>query len=313
MQGLQSELGTGAASIWLEGCERAAWVAWLEAYERTARSATRVATTVVDAMPFLGARPTLHWERIGSGPPVLLIMGLGLSGGAWWRTLPVLAQALEVITFDNRGVGRSRALFHAYSTEVMADDAVSVLDGAGVDSAHVYGISLGGMVAQQVAIRHPGRVRSLVLGATSAGGPRARQPDPQVLLFLRRRLWMHHEEAAWSSVRFNYGARCRTAHPERIREDVAQRLTQSFSSGAYRAQLWAAMTHNASGRLTRIKAPTLVVHGGEDMMIPVENGRMIAERIPGAQLLELPGTGHLYPTEAPEVDVEIRAFMRRHD
>jgi pimeloyl-ACP methyl ester carboxylesterase len=258
------------------------------------------------------AQVSLHWERTGAGPPVLLIMGLGLSGGAWWRTVPVLARHLEVITYDHRGVGRSRARFHAFTTEAMADDAVSVLDAAGVDRVHVYGISLGGMVAQQLALRRPERVRALVLGATHAGGLRIRWPDPEVLAFFRRRLHMRHEEAAWGSVPFNYGERCRREHPERIDEDIAQRLANPFSVQAYQAQMWAASLHNCYGRLQRIAAPTLVVHGTEDRVIPVENGRMLAARIPGAQLLELEGTGHLYPTEAPEVDEQIAEFLRKH-
>ena len=257
-----------------------------------------------------GWHVSLHWERRGAGPPVLLIMGLGLSGGAWWRTVPVLARHLEVITFDNRGVGRSQSRFPAFTTEAMADDAVAVLDAAGVDRVHVYGISLGGMVAQQLALRRPDRVRSLVLGATHAGGPRTRWPDREVMAFFRQRMHMRHEEAAWSSVPFNYGERCRTEHSERIEEDIAQRLANPFSVQAYRAQMWAASLHNCYGRLHRIAAPTLVVHGSQDRVIPVENGRMLAARIPGAQLLELEDTGHLYPTEAPEVDRAIAKFLR---
>ena len=145
----------------------------------------------------------LHWESTGTGDPVLMIMGLGLSGGAWWRTVPVLSRSLRVITFDNRGVGRSRARFHSYTTEAMADDAVSVLDAAEVDQAHVYGFSLGGMVAQQLALRHPGRVRSVVLGATHPGGPRAVRPSAEVIDFIRRRVSMSARAAARDSVPFN--------------------------------------------------------------------------------------------------------------
>jgi pimeloyl-ACP methyl ester carboxylesterase len=255
-------------------------------------------------------RSPLHWERTGTGPPVLLIMGLGLSGGAWWRTVPVLSRRLQVLTFDNRGVGRSRSLQLAYTTEAMADDAVSVLDLAGVKRAHVYGISLGGMVAQQLALRHPSRVRSLVLGATHAGGANMHRPDIDVMAFMWERLLLPSENAAWRSVPLNYSERCRAAHSERIAEDVAQRLAHPFSEQAYRAQLFAAALHDCYDELNRIRVPTLVVHGDDDRMVPVQNGRMLAERIPGAELLELPGTGHLYPTEAPYVDEEIAAFMR---
>jgi 3-oxoadipate enol-lactonase len=299
--------------MWLESeLARRLTRAWLEECDLLGRAVAGAAAEMLADVQQIGGRPSLHWERTGSGPPVLLIMGLGLSGGAWWRTVPVLAKTLEVITFDNRGVGRSRALLHAYSTAVMADDAVSVLDAAGIGRAHVYGISLGGCVAQQVALRHPERVQSLVLGATHAGGPHARRPDPAVLDFLRRRLNMDHEEAAWTSVPFNYGERCRAEHPERIAEDVAYRLAHSFPTHAYRAQMWAASTHDTYRRLDRIRAPTLVVHGRDDMMIPVENGRMLAERIPGARLIELPDTGHLYPTEAPHIEEQIGDFIREN-
>jgi 3-oxoadipate enol-lactonase len=254
-------------------------------------------------------RTRLYWESTGKGDPVLLIMGLGLSGGAWWRTVPVLSRRLRVITFDNRGVGRSRAFSYAYTTEAMADDAVSVLDDLCLDRVHVYGISLGGMVAQQLALRHPERVRSLVLGATNAGGPRAVRPDEEVVTFFRRRLQMRAEEAARASVPFNYGPRCRSEHFDRIEEDIAQRLAHPFAERAYRAQMFAAGLHNCYGRLPRIDVPTLVVHGRHDRMVPVANAHLIAERIPGARLRILEESGHLYPTEEPEVEDAIGAFL----
>ncbi|HEV2787126.1 MAG TPA: alpha/beta hydrolase [Solirubrobacteraceae bacterium] len=253
---------------------------------------------------------TLHWESSGTGEPVLMIMGLGLSGGAWWRTVPVLAQSLRLITYDHRGVGRSRARVHSYTTEAMADDAVSVLDAAGVERAHVYGFSLGGMVAQQLALRHPGRVHSLVLGATHAGGPRAVRPDPEVIAFFRRRASMPAKEAARASVPFNYGPRCRREHPERIAEDIRRRLAHPFSEHAYRAQIFAAALHNCHRRLNRIAARTLVVHGRHDRVVPVANAHILAESMPRAQLRILEDSGHLYSTEQPEVDEQIARFFR---
>jgi 3-oxoadipate enol-lactonase len=257
----------------------------------------------------LDGRTHLHWQTTGDGEPVLLIMGLGLSGGAWWRTVPVLAQRLRVITFDNRGVGSSRAFSYAYTTAAMADDAATVLDAVGVERAHVYGISLGGMVAQVLALRHPERVRSLVLGATSPGGPRAARPTAEVTAFFRRRPRMAAEDAAWESVPINYGPRCRAEHFERIEEDVAQRLAHPFSERAYRAQLFAAAWHNCLGALSRITVPTLVVHGALDRVVPAANAHLMAERIPGARLRILEGVGHLYPTEEPSADREIARFL----
>ena len=236
-------------------------------------------------------------------------MGLGLSGGAWWRTVPVLSRHFRVITFDNRGVGRSESSTYAYTTEAMADDAVSVLDAAEVQSAHVYGISLGGMVAQQLALRHPRRVESLVLGATHAGGPRAVAPDREVFDFFRRRADLPHEEAAWASVPYNYGPVCRRRHGSRIAEDIAKRLAHPFPADAYRAQLYAAVLHNCLGRLSRIDVPTMIVHGSCDRLIPVVNAELMAARLAHAKLVILEHSGHLYPTEQPDVDEMISAFI----
>jgi pimeloyl-ACP methyl ester carboxylesterase len=256
-----------------------------------------------------GGAPVPHWESQGDGPPVLLIMGLGLSGGAWWRTVPVLSRRFRVITFDNRGVGRSASPMYAYTTEAMADDAASVLDAAEVQSAHVYGISLGGMVAQQLALRHPGRVRSLVLGATHPGGPRAVAPDREVLEFFRRRPDLPQEEAAWASVPYNYGPECRRRHGSRIAEDLAERLAHPFPADAYRAQLHAASLHNCLRRLARIRVPTLIVHGRHDRLIPVQNAELVAAEIADSRLMILERCGHLYPTEQPDIDTKISAFL----
>lgn len=260
----------------------------------------------------LDGRTRLYWESTGTGEPVLLIHGLGLSGGAWWRTVDALAPTMRVVTFDHRGIGQSQSLGYAYTTEAMADDAISILDALDLDRVHVYGFSLGGMVAQQVVLRHPGRVRSLVLGGTHSGGRRMTYPDPDVLAFFRRRARMTSEQAAWASVPYNYGPRSRSEQVERIAQDIERRLRNPFNERAYRAQLLAGSLHNCFGRLERIRAPTLVVHGAQDRIIPVANAFSSAERVPGAELKILDHAGHLYPTEEPAVDEAIGAFFAEH-
>jgi 3-oxoadipate enol-lactonase len=257
----------------------------------------------------LDGRTRLYWESTGTGDPVLLIHGLGLSGGAWWRTVDALAESMRVITFDHRGIGQSESLTYTYTTEAMADDAVSILDDLAMDRVHLYGFSLGGMVAQQVALRHPDRVQSLVLGGTHSGGRRAAVPDPEVMGFFQRRATMTSEQAAWASVPYNYGPRCRATQADRIAEDIERRLRNPFNERAYRAQLLAASLHNCYGRLDRIRAPTLVVHGARDRIIPVANAHMTAARVPGAQITILEDAGHLYPTEDTAVDEAIGTFF----
>jgi pimeloyl-ACP methyl ester carboxylesterase len=260
----------------------------------------------------LDGHTQLYWESVGSGPPVLLINGLGLSGGAWWRTVEALSPSMRVITFDHRGIGRSESNTYAYTTEAMADDVASILDEMSIDCVHVYGFSLGGMVAQQVALRHPDRVRALVLGGTHSGGRRTEYPDAEVLSFFRRRARMGSEQAAWASVPYNYGPRARAELVDRIAEDIERRLSNPFNERAYRAQLLAASLHNCYGRLDRIRAPTLVVHGRLDRVIPVANAQITAQRVPGAKLQTLKMAGHLYATEEPAVDEAIAAFFAAH-
>jgi pimeloyl-ACP methyl ester carboxylesterase len=237
-------------------------------------------------------------------------MGLGMNATGWWRTIPVLAGAgLRVLAFDNRGVGRSDRPPGPYTTADMADDAVAVLDCAGLERAHIYGISLGGMIAQEIALRHPARVERLVLGATTAGGTHASAADEATLAFFHRRGEMPAEEAVWASVPYNYSARTRAEYGERVAEDIAQRLRFPVAPEPYAAQLAAALGHDTHDRLPSIAAPTLVVHGAEDVMVPRANGRLAAGRIPHAELVELPGAAHLYPTDEPAADRRIADFL----
>jgi pimeloyl-ACP methyl ester carboxylesterase len=256
----------------------------------------------------------IHWESFGEGPAVLLVAGQGMTVDGWWATIPVLARSLRVIAFDNRDTGRSSRSAWPYSVAQMAHDAVAVLDAAGEQHAHVYGISLGSLVAQEVALRHPDRVEALVLGASSAGGFAAYKPSPSSFAqtFLIRAGAMGPEEAAWAAVPYTYGDKTRRSHPERIVADIAHRVSSPPEPLAYLHQAVAVAAHDAYERLNRMAAPTLVVHGEQDVFVPPANALVLAERIPGAQLRLWPDAGHMYTIDEPQADWEIARFLLNH-
>jgi pimeloyl-ACP methyl ester carboxylesterase len=254
----------------------------------------------------------LYYESTGSGPAVLLISGQAMTLDAWWRTVPELRGSFRVLTFDHRDVGRSSRWPWPYVVAQMADDAIAVLDAAHVGRAHVYGISLGGMVAQELALRYPDRVGALVLGATTAGGQDAVLAKPQPLTFFVRVGAMAPEEAEWAAVPYNYGMDTRRHHGERIAQDIANRVQHLTDTLAYLHQVGAAASHNTAGRLGSIRVPTLVVHGTEDLLMPPRNGEILANAIPGAELKLWPGAGHLYVTDQPDADRYIKQFLLRH-
>jgi pimeloyl-ACP methyl ester carboxylesterase len=193
----------------------------------------------------------------------------------------------------------------------MAHDAVAVLDAADEQRAHVYGISLGSLVAQEVALRFPDRVEALVLGASSAGGFAAYKPAPSSFAqtFLVRAGAMGPEEAAWAAVPYTYAERTRRVHPERIVTDIEHRLSSPPEPLAYLHQAAAVATHDAYERLNQMAAPTLVVHGERDVFVPPANALVLAERIPGAQLRLWPDAGHMYTIDEPQADREIASFL----
>ena len=266
-------------------------------------------------MPFAkNGTVKLRWESFGQGPPVLLIAGRGMTVDGWWATIPVLADSFRVIAFDNRDTGHSSRAPFRYSVAQMADDAIAVLNAAGEQRAHVYGISLGSLVAQEVALRHPHRVDALVLGASSAGGFAAYKPSPSSFAqtFLVRAGAMKPEEAEWAAIPYTYAKKTRLFHPERIGADIEHRLASPIGGRAYVNQATAVATHDAYERLNRVAAPTLVVHGEEDVFVPPVNALVLAERIPGARLRLWPDAGHLYIIDEPEADREIARFFQHH-
>lgn len=254
----------------------------------------------------------LYWESAGQGPAVLLVAGQGMTVDGWWETIPVLARSFRVIAFDNRDTGRSSRWPWPYSTAHMAHDAVAVLDAAGEQRAHVYGISLGSLVAQEVALRYPDRVGALVLGASTAGGLAATMPSSLPTSFFARVGAMGPEEAEWAAVAYTYAEKTRRLHPERIVADIDHRASSPPEALGYLHQAAAVAAHDTYERLNRMAVPTLVVHGEQDVVVPPANALVLAERIPGAELQLWPDAGHMYIIDEPRADREIARFLLHH-
>ncbi len=239
----------------------------------------------------------IYWDEQGSGEPLLLIMGLSYPSYMWHRTRPFLAQNFRTIAFDNRGIGQSDVPEGVYPIAQMASDAAAVLDAASVPSAHVFGVSMGGMIAQEFALQYPQRVRSLILGCTNAGGPHVVNAAPEVLQILMRQ-GMTPEEAKEAIIPFIYDAGTPRA---RIDEDMVIRMKWYPTPQGYLGQLQGILAWEAYSRIAQIKSPTLIIHGETDQLVPVANAQLIAERIPHAKLVLIPHASHVFDTDQPGV------------
>jgi pimeloyl-ACP methyl ester carboxylesterase len=244
----------------------------------------------------------IYWNSLGKGEPVVLIMGLGCSSAMWFRIAPHLARTHRVILVDNRGSGQTQtrcALVHRIPA--MAADVAAVLDAAGETSAHVVGFSMGGMVAQQFAVDHPARLRSLALLGTHPGSPWAVQAAGPVLRLLFEKAHMSAEDSLRQMRPHTYG---RQTADTLFEEDALVRLANMPTARDYQAQLYGLIYWSVYSKLSAITAPSLVMHGLEDALIPADNGRLLASRIPGAQLVELPTASHWLMTDASAACIE---------
>ncbi len=253
----------------------------------------------------------MYYETHGAGDPLLLINGLGSDSSEWLFQLPAFAGHFRVVAFDNRGSGRSESPPGPYTTAEMADDAAALLSHLGANRSHVLGVSLGGMIAQEVALRHPRRVRKLVLACTAPGGDGSVRPAPEVLRAFVRSPSADPETEIRRVIPYLYTEAYRRERREEIEEFVRRRLANPISAEGNAAQLAAAVGHSAWDRLGGITVPTLVIAGEGDGVVPPENSRRIARRIPGAKLVLLPGAPHRFFAENAEAfNREILAFLR---
>ncbi|MFF4160129.1 alpha/beta fold hydrolase [Streptomyces sp. NPDC001678] len=251
-----------------------------------------------------GAR--IAYQVRGAGEPLLLLAGQGNTHHWWDGVIDDFDTAHRTITLDYRGTGDSDRPDEPYSTEGFAEDAIAVLDDLGVERAHVYGTSMGGRVAQWIAARRPDRVRALVLGCTSPGGPHAVDRGDDV----RRSLARPAPEGPRALLDLMYTPSWSAAHPGPFHTLGDPTMTPKDRL----RHLIASERHDAWDALPGIQAPTLVVHGDDDLLNPTANAALLAERVPGARLCLIPGARHAYFEEFRSVAGPlVLDFLREHE
>lgn len=243
----------------------------------------------------------LSWRAYGEGEPVLMIMGFMGSSRAWFRLLPHIARNHRAIVFDNRGTGDSDRPRGLFTMDDLVGDAIAVLDSAGESSAHVLGVSMGGMVAQHLALDHSGRVESLALCCTHPGAQRREGRAPwRMVASIALRPFVGPGGTFRIVAPLLYSERTRNDHRDRLEADLRMRASEVTPAHTALGQGAAIFRHDTRRRLADLDMPVLIVHGEEDRLVPVSNAHELARLIPHAELETLPNAGHLLGTDAEQ-------------
>ncbi len=243
----------------------------------------------------------IYYEIQGLGEPLLLIMGLGGHILDWGGSLPQeLAKHYQVIMFDNRGAGRTDRPAGPYSITQMANDTVGLMNAIGLKQASIFGVSMGSMIAQEIALNYPDKVARLVLGCTHTGGDKQVKPAPEIEVYLLPRTDLTLQGALWWSAPAGYPQEFIYAHPEIVEREIQANMAYPCLLHAYQAQLAAFKAYDSHSGISSIKVPTLLITGQKDVLIPPENSRILSRQIPNAQLKEIKGAGHLFWISHPD-------------
>ena len=252
----------------------------------------------------------LYYESEGEGEPVVLIPGFAAGRWIWFKQTGDLSRNFRVIIFDPRGVSKSDKPEGSQSISLLADDIAHLLRTIGIASAHIVGASFGGFVAQEFALKYPSMTRKLVLCCTSFGGPNHVVPAPETLLALASTKGLNSEERMRTNLLLAFS-------PEYVQTQVAEvdhvvqlRAANEVPEHIYLSQMQAAMTFNAEPKVGQIKSQTLVLSGDTDVIVPVQNSRNLAAKIPGAELRIVEGGSHTFFIErAAEFNRVVREFL----
>jgi pimeloyl-ACP methyl ester carboxylesterase len=264
-------------------------------------------------MPFAtSSGATIHYAAEGGGgDTLLLVMGLGGHASEWGSAFVAdLASDHRVVRMDNRGIAQSQSKTQTWTMEDMANDVVAVIDALGAASVHLVGTSMGGMIAQLVAAQYPSRVSRLVLMATTYGGRESVPPEPRAVAVLGPTPGLSVAEQRRRGLRALTSDAFAEDHADLIEMLVAQRERNPTPGPTFKAQFDAIMLSDRSEVVSRIRCPTLVIHGDLDPLVPIHNGHMLADRIQGSRFVLLEGCGHLPHLERPEETAKaIREFL----
>jgi len=241
----------------------------------------------------------VYYESHGTDEPLVLIRGFSSNADHWYAQVPDLSRHYRVVVFDNRGIARSSDPGGPFSIQDMAEDTIGLMDALHIGQAHVLGLSMGGMIAQEMAIAHPQRVKGLILAVTHCGGVHQVKPAAEVMEAFQRLLEEGSEEARVQAFAYFFAPETMKNCPQVVQEYVAVSMKNRVGLEILRRQWDAVQRHDAYDRLHRIEANTLVLTGALDELIPPENSKILAERIPRAELRVIPGGGHQVLIERP--------------
>jgi pimeloyl-ACP methyl ester carboxylesterase len=245
-------------------------------------------------------RIKIAYQQRGTGAPLVMIHGAQGDQTMFSDLAPRFASSYRVLTFDQRGSGLSEKPDEDYSIASLADDTAALMDHLGFSPAHIVGVSMGGMIAQELALRHPRKIRSLVLGCTTPGGPNAIRIGGTAFANAYSTQPMSAEERGRALAEAAFTKGYIERHPEIIPAMIEARRQRPIDQASLGHRLKAALKHDTYERLAQIACPTLVITGREDALISWENSRLLSDHIPGAQFVLLEPAGHCFWLEQPE-------------
>ncbi len=266
-------------------------------------------------MPFARLQDIqLYYEVAGQGPPLLMIMGLRRDHTWFYRQAPELAKHFQVILVDNRGAGQSGKPDAPYTVAGMAEDLVDLMDALGLAGAHVLGVSMGGCIAQELALSFPQRVRGLVLGCTTCGGQEALAIPPHILRFYADPGEQGAEEVLRRNLRIYFSDRYLREARQEVEEFLALALRDRQPAFAFKRQMEAFQAFASASRLPGLVQPTLIATGSDDELIPAENSLILAGLIPDSSLMMFPQGRHCFFIEkAAWFNQEVISFLHQVD